>query len=335
MAKDWLKEIEKAAKKLEFSTFLLAVVLPLEMDRKLDEQGRAAAKTQIKRELGMALEKKWKKLGRRADFSEPEVLFTIDLYRNKLAVSILPLFIYGRYLKFSREIPQSKWPCKKCGGMGCGHCGGKGAMYKETVEGIAAAPLLKATGAASTKMHAVGREDIDARMLGSGRPFILELASPKRRRLDLKKMEAEINRKGSEKIEVRGLRLVEKAAVQTIKAVQPAKTYHLRVQCSRAITKEGMRKIRALAGRLLKQKTPERVLHRRADLERKRRILKLAVKQIDKKALELTITSEAGMYVKEFVTGDNGRTVPSISAALGCKCTPSELDVTDVDFELG
>ena len=157
MEKDWLAEIERAAGKLEFSTFLLAVVLSTEVEEKLSEKERLAEKAKIKRELGMALERKWKKKGRRVDFTKPEALFTVDLYRNRLITSLLPLFIYGRYLKPSREIPQSKWPCRECKGRGCPHCKGKGAMYTVTVEGIFAAPLLKATGATSTKMHAAGR----------------------------------------------------------------------------------------------------------------------------------------------------------------------------------
>ncbi len=329
------KEIMEKAKSLEFSTFLLGVVLPTDFEEKLSEEERLAAKAGMKRSLGMRLETAWKKRGIRADFTDPDVKFTLDFYRKRLILSIKPLYIYGRYLKYSREIPQSKWPCRKCQGSGCDYCKGEGAMYSETVEGLLASPLLKATGAKATKMHAVGREDIDARMLGTGRPFVLELASPKKRKISLAKFEEEINRKNKGKMAANGLRFVEKDAIGKVKAAQPAKTYQLKVSCTRAITKSDFTKLLRLSGKLIHQKTPERVLHRRADLVRRRKILGLKAKQVDKNTLELTVKAQSGTYVKEFVTGDKGRTRPSVSEVLGCTCKPLELDVIDVDFELG
>ena len=334
MEKKWLAEIEKSAKRIEFSTFLIGVVLSSDMDEKLDEAGRLAAKAKIKRELGMALERKWKKLGRTVDFKNPEAVFTVNLHSKRLQTSILPLFIYGRYLKPSRKIPQSRWPCGRCNGRGCAHCDGKGVMYEESVESLVGAPLLRETGATATKMHAAGREDIDARMLGTGRPFVLELENPQKRNPNLKRIEKEINEKCKGKAEAHGLRLVGKDSVLKIKSASPPKTYSLLVACGRRIAPADIAKIRKLAGKSLAQRTPERVLHRRADLERKRKILALDVEQIDKKTFRLTISAEAGMYIKEFVTGDKGRTRPSISQLLCRRCVPSELDVTSVDFRL-
>jgi len=43
-------------------------------------------------------------------------------------------------------------------------------VHEEIARGIDAA-----FGAHVTKFHSAGREDIDVRMLGSGRPFVLEL----------------------------------------------------------------------------------------------------------------------------------------------------------------
>jgi tRNA pseudouridine synthase 10 len=44
----------------------------------------------------------------------------------------------------------------------------------------------------------------------------------------------------------------------------------------------------------------------------------------------------AGMYVKEFVHGDFGRTVPSVGSLLGCKADILQLDVEAVHTkELG
>ena len=41
--------------------------------------------------------------------------------------------------------------------------------------------------------HGMGREDIDVRCMGSGRPFVIEIKEPKSRTLDTEVAMAEIN----------------------------------------------------------------------------------------------------------------------------------------------
>ncbi len=59
-------------------------------------------------------------------------------------------------------------------------------LYPESVEELSSKPLLEATEGEETFFHASGREDIDARMLGTGRPFVIEVSKPKKRFVDLK-----------------------------------------------------------------------------------------------------------------------------------------------------
>ena len=42
------------------------------------------------------------------------------------------------------------------------------------------------------------------------------------------------------------------------------------------------------------------------------------------------MVSEAGTYIKEFVHGDFGRTVPSVSTIMGNRCDMLQLDVANV-----
>ena len=46
------------------------------------------------------------------DFHDPEIVFLIDLERDVLNVRVHSLFLYGRYRKLVRGIPQTKWPCR-------------------------------------------------------------------------------------------------------------------------------------------------------------------------------------------------------------------------------
>src|SRR5438034_9778150 len=78
------------------------------------------------------------------------------------------------------------------------------------------------------------------------------------------------------------------------------------------------------------QRTPERVVHRRADTTRHRRILAAEVVRVDGDRAEIRVTAEAGTYIKEWVHGDRGRTSPSLAERLGVACEVIELDVLAV-----
>jgi tRNA pseudouridine synthase 10 len=123
------------------------------------------------------------------DFLDPEIVLLMDLEKSELTVRINSLFIYGRYKKFVRTIPQTKWPCRQCRGRGCPRCNFTGKTYQESVEELISPPLLRETRGAGTAFHGAGREDIDALMLGTGRPFVIEIKEPKVRTLDLARLQ--------------------------------------------------------------------------------------------------------------------------------------------------
>lgn len=60
------------------------------------------------------------------------------------------------------------------------------------------------------------------------------------------------------------------------------------------------------------QKTPLRVLHRRSLLNRPRVVSNLSAILLTRNMFMLTLTTTAGTYVKEFVHGDFGRTLPNV-----------------------
>ncbi|VDK88903.1 unnamed protein product [Dibothriocephalus latus] len=79
---------------------------------------------------------------------------------------VAPLVVAGRYVKLCRKLPQTPWILD-------------GERKLETsVEELIAAPLVSAFGP-GTKYNFVssGREDIDVRCLGLGRPFMLEISN--------------------------------------------------------------------------------------------------------------------------------------------------------------
>jgi tRNA U54 and U55 pseudouridine synthase Pus10 len=80
------------------------------------------------------------------------------------------------------------------------------------------------------------------------------------------------------------------------------------------------------------QKTPVRVLHRRANLTRERQILRAKATRIDGHHFRLELSTSAGTYVKEFVYGDLGRSMPSVSSLVGCKTNLLRLDCEGIEM---
>ena len=75
------------------------------------------------------------------------------------------------------------------------------------------------------------------------------------------------------------------------------------------------------------QKTPVRVLHRRTVMTRPRTVTDIKAELIDEHHFNISMTTQAGTYVKEFVHGDLGRTEPSLCTILNKECDILELDV--------
>jgi tRNA pseudouridine synthase 10 len=247
-------------------------------------------------------------------------------------LQVNPLFVGGRYRKLVRTIPQSKWFCSACRGHGCEKCGGTGKLYPDSVEEYASNPILEASLGEESFFHASGREDIDARMLGTGRPFIVEISKPKKRSIDLKAAEEAINAGAVDKVEVSELHFTTKDKVRRLKKGERAvKEYRLLAEFENDVTDEGLRLIEEkLTEITVKQQTPLRVLHRRADLIRERYIYKVKVKKVSLKTALMEIRCQGGLYVKELVSGDEGRTVPSVSGLLGFRAKTLKLDVLNV-----
>lgn len=182
----------------------------------------------------------------------------------------------------------------------------------------------------------MGREDIDARMLGNGRPFILEIKIPTRRHLNPKSLEKAINLNAKGTVEVSNIRMSSKDQVKAIKDAKTFKTYDVEVEFEKPIKQAKLKEVvRAFTDKTIEQKTPIRVLHRRADKTRKRTVVDIGIESFDKNIARLKITGESGIYVKELIHGDEGRTKPSIAEYLDVKCQIRSLDVIHIHDENG
>jgi len=309
-----VKLIIKELDKYEYKTFLVGCKLNPELIEKEQElwnrigiEWCESIKTAINRGLGKEIERI---TGKEMNRKIPDITVNLDLNTNKVELNVRSVYVYGKYQKLVRGIPQTKWKRK---------------IFRTSVQEMIEKPLLKQTKSENTSFHGSGREDVNVRCLG-WRPFVIELNKPVKRKVDLKKILKKINK--SKKVKVKSLRIVGKDTVRKIKFADYDKTYKAVVSFEKPV--ENLKKINELKNVVISQRTPTRVLRRRSDKVRKRKVKDIKYKSLSKKWVQFKITTQSGLYVKELITGDNDRTDPSISNLLNNKVKKIELDVIKV-----
>ena len=321
--------------KVQFSNFLVGCrVNPKIIEKeesihqKLDVQVENIKK-EINREIGKELALK---LSKEVEFDAPNIVLMMDFISGNVEININPIFIESKYRKLVRDIPQTKWPCSKCKGRGCERCNFTGKMYLETVEELISEDAIKATGGIGAKFHGAGREDIDVRMLGKGRTFVLEIAKPKIRKINLEKLQSDVNSHAAGKVEISEMKFVPRNRKAEIKqsSRDTYKVYKALVEVDDEIDPIKLDSLRSL--NLINQRTPIRVSHRRADKIRTRKIRKLDYKMLGPKDFEITIECEGGLYIKELISGDENRSRPSVAEILGTNAICVQLDVMEVNI---
>jgi tRNA pseudouridine synthase 10 len=336
---DLVQKVLEKIRDYDYTTFLMGVELPVSVVEREDEFKAAfdvSYSESLKHEFGRVLGKMVEaQTGKAAEYKRPDLMIIVNPFTQGIKLQVNPLFVAGRYRKLVRDIPQSKWFCSGCRGRGCSKCGGTGLMYPDSVEALVSKPLLEAAQGETTSFHASGREDIDARMLGTGRPFVVEVSKPEKRFLDLKKLEEVINAGATGKVEISRLRFADRDAVRKLKkGANAQKEYRALIAFEKEISDDDLQLIEEnLNGITIKQQTPLRVVHRRADLVRERYIYKLKVKKISPKEALMEVRCQGGLYVKELVSGDEGRTVPSVAELLKNPAKIIKLDVLKVIME--
>ncbi|KAK1261371.1 hypothetical protein QJS04_geneDACA001312 [Acorus gramineus] len=184
--------------------------------------------------------------------------------------------------KYSRKVSQTCW-------MVDGE-----RIGEASVEEIIGSNVLPVCKGDSYKFHAAGREDIDVRMLGSGRPFLVEVLNARisPSLSDIQAIADKINNSENHYVEVKSLKIVDSQVWTLMREgeAEKQKQYAALVWISRPLEETDLQKISS-------------------------------IKEL------------AGTYIKEFVHGDLGRTQPNIGTILGCRAEIVQLDVTDVKMD--
>ncbi|KAJ2905084.1 hypothetical protein GGI21_004209 [Coemansia aciculifera] len=238
-----------------------------------------------------------------------------------------PIFIGGRYLKLERNISQTPFFV------------GERRITELSIADVVGEPIKALVRCDAYNLVGSGREDADVRMLGDGRPFYVECINPRYALVKPEQIRAIEDQLVScnSPVQVRRLQLICPEDTSIIREGEEHKTKHYcaLVWFSSPLSQDKLDEINACGKQsiLLQQKTPIRVLHRRAPLTRERRLLALELLPLNDKFYKLRLESEAGTYIKEFVHGDLGRTTPSLADMAGVTADIIELDVENVSLD--
>jgi tRNA pseudouridine synthase 10 len=276
-----------------------------------------SVRREVKRYIGKAVARS---LGLTPDFRNPDVYVVVDLDSRSVFAKLSPLIVAGRYVKVGRYISQMPW-IRRDGTR----------KYKLSLYDICYR-LLEVSKGSKLVIHAAGREDADARMLGSGRPIALEVKEPRARSTALSTV-----RELAEPpwVYVRLERATSRSFVRLIKSTSSAKVYRVVAVSQERLSGEDVTKLENFFHNVVvAQRTPTRVLRRRKDIVRRRRVYRVRAMLHSPYILEALVKSDGGLYIKELVNGDGGRTSPSFSEVLGKQLEPVFLDVLKVELEL-
>ncbi|MEL9991575.1 MAG: tRNA pseudouridine(54/55) synthase Pus10 [Thermoproteus sp.] len=309
----YAQAVAEALKAADFNTFQVGSTIPKEMlEREREVVAKFGISTgesikhEVNRRVGRAVGEILKKP---ASKERPDVVATVSIPDGAVKVSRNPILLLGRYLKLSRTISQGRLV--------------PGAL--KTVEGLLDPVRARFDGKALV-LHAAGREDVDVRMLGNGRPAIVEIKDPARYRGDLSGLVADgvilSELKYATRNDVRELKAKAKTSI---------KVYRALALSDRPLTAEDLAKLKGLEGAVVTQRTPRRIKRLNPRAKRRRMVYDIAARLVADRVLELIIRCQGGLYVKEFINGDGGRTQPSVAETLGASLEVVELDVLDVE----
>jgi len=148
--------------------------------------------------------------------------------------------VQGRYIKLHRRVSQTPWF------LADGPNTLKAITSVQDEISKCLSPLFE-PAEGTVYLHAAGREDIDVRMLGSGRPYVFELVNPKKSvsaREALKVLEI----KGEFVRNVGALALIDKRTFDAMKEkeVQKAKRYSAVCWADRELAQADIDKLESL-----------------------------------------------------------------------------------------
>jgi len=328
----YVKMMQNASMGYEFSTFTVGAILKqsiIERDDKLRSKfhlhGVDGIKTAVTRELGKKFARKTRT---RIDHLLPDIIFTINFRTEQCDVKTKPIFLYGRYIKDKRGLPQKGESCKDCKGKGCIFCNNHGIVSFDSVEGKISQLLYEKFETKQVKFTWIGGEDKTSLVMGDGRPFFAKLLSPKKRNVRL------VKKSNLGEIMVHALRTIDVIPNGSIRFKSKIKMW---VSTKDNISSKKLKKLKQLVAVPI-ETVP--IVREALDYftgstkkQHKREIHKLKYKKISLQSFTVEIEVDGGITIKRLVDGIpflGFRIIPNITSLLGTQCSCEKFDVNQI-----
>ena len=312
----YAKTIHNASIGYEFSTFVVGAILKqsiIERDDKLRSKfhlrGVDGIKTAVTKELGAKFARKTKTS---IDHLSPDITFTINFRSGQCNVKSRSIFLYGRYSKGKRGLPQKEESCQDCKGKGCIFCNNHGIVSFDSIEGKIAQFLYEKFETDQVKFTWIGGEDRTSLVVGNGRPFFVKLLSPKKRNIRLAK------KSHLGEIMILGLRKIDHIPDGSTHFKSKVK---ILVATKNKISSKKLKKLKKLVAITIEitdsnNKQHEKTIHR------------LNYKKNSSQSFTIEIEADGGIPVKRFVEGS--KIIPNISSLLGTQCSCEKFDINQI-----
>ena len=312
----YVKMMQNASMRYEFSTFTVGAILKqsiIERDDKLRSKfhlhGVDGIKTAVTRELGKKFARKTRT---RIDHLLPDIIFTINFRTEQCDVKTKPIFLYGRYIKNKRGLPQKEESCQDCKGKGCIFCNNHGIVSFDSVEGKISQFLYEKFETNQVKFTWIGGEDKTSLVMGNGRPFFAKILSPKKRNVRLAK------KSNLDEIMIHALRKIDHIPNGSIRFKSKIK---MLVLAKNGISSNKLKRLKQLVTVPIEITDSNNKQH-------KRTIHKLKYKKNSLQSFTVEIEADGGIPIKRFVDGFN--IIPNISSILGIQCSCEKFDINQI-----
>ena len=320
----------------QFDTFLIGATLPANIIEREDQirarfkiRGRENVKSHLMRDLRKKFSEVTKK---QIDILHPDLTISLQFQKNtgfEINIKMRPLIMLGRYIKKNRGIPQRSGGEHNNGNEVCiqsrpyhiigqtsRRVSGIHILEDASIQSIISKEILSITKGEALKLSWIGSEDENSLVLGSGRPFFIQIRNPKTIHLNQKTLCFQ-----EYGLFVNIEEFFERLPEQPVQFI--AKT-RIVIQASRQIGKEEGLKIKSLANSTV-------IFQNQKDKSRlsAKRIYSIDIVKINNKIFELNVIADGGLAIKQFVEGRE-YTSPSISSVANLRCNCLLFDILDI-----
>ena len=299
----------------KFRTFSIGTIIkPSIVDRddalksEFKLRGIDGIKSDITKELVKLFSKKTKKI---TNYIDPDIIFTVNLKEPSCNLRSKPIVISGRYTKSKRGYSQKQKSCDNCSGKGCRTCNFHGISEFNSVEGVISKLIFKKFGGTTTKFTWIGGEDKSSLVLGSGRPFIVKLLNPSKRKIKLSDY-------ASDFISIFNLKIIDDSPKTPLKFSSLAT---IKISTDSKFDAENLKKLKNL-------KNSPIIVSEKSGRSYEKKIFDINYKKTSDQIILVKIRVEGGLPIKRFVIGND--VTPNISETIGTHCIPEEFDFLEI-----